>query len=302
MRILISGGTGLTGSYLVPYLQNLGHRVTVLTTRRSSNGDTASEFSFWNPKTSEIDTALFSRHDCVINLAGANVGERWTTKHRAAIMDSRVYGTSLLARCAAAESSMVKTFISLSATGIYAANGAPCNENGPLADDSDFLAGVCKQWEAASNGVADKMQKVTLRLGIVLSPRGGILGKLLPLFKTGLGASIGNGRQYISWIHPEDFCRIIQFVIERPHISGVINATAPRPVTMRDFAQTLAKTLRKPLWLPPVFGWQLRLIGGEGAMEALKSFHVTSEVLPENGFEFKFETASAALADLLPAE
>jgi len=300
MRILISGGTGLTGGYLVPFLQNLGHQVTVLSTRKSANSNSTTSFSFWNPKTGEIDPTLFSRHDCIINLAGANVGERWTSEHKAAIMDSRVEGTSLLAQHAVAESSTVKSFISLSATGIYAATGAPCTEDSPLANDEDFLAGVCKQWEAASAPVNGKMQKVTLRLGIVFSPRGGMLGKLLPLFKLGMGASIGNGRQFISWIHPEDFCRIIQFVIERPQISGVINAASPQPVTMRDFAVKLAKRVGKPLWLPPVCGWQLRLIGGEGALEALKSFQITSRVLSESGFDFKFETASEAFTDLLP--
>lgn len=300
LNILISGGTGLAGSYLLPFLTEKGHTITVLTTGKPRTSDNKNiTYSHWHPEKAILDQSLFETHNVVINMAGASVGERWTESHRKSILDSRVAGTALLADAINQKNSAVKLFVSFSATGIYPSNGLPATEESQLADESDFLASVCQSWEKASEITNPKVRKVILRLGIIFSPRGGMLGKLLPLFRWGLGASLGNGQQLISWIHPEDLCRIIEHILENREVSGIINATAPKPISMKKFSELLAKQLRRPLILPPVFAWQLKLIGGEGALEALKSFYVTSKTLEGAGFVFKYETAEEALKELI---
>jgi uncharacterized protein (TIGR01777 family) len=289
-RIAVTGSSGLIGSALVGYLKSEGHTVQRLIRRKPIAPDEVQ----WDPAAGTIDLAPLEGVDAVIHLAGAGVGDkRWTRKYKAQILNSRLYGTTTIA--SAVEKIKPSVFISSSAIGWYGETGnRSCVENDRAGDD--FLASVCKEWEAAAD-LAGDIRTVKLRTGLVLDPTGGALGRMMPLFKFGLGGKLGNGKQWWSWITLHDQIRAIAFLLEK-NVSGPVNLTAPNPVTNSEFTAALARALRRPA-LFPVPGFALKVALGGFSTEILGSKKVLPEKLIEAGFEFDFPHVGPALVELV---
>ena len=288
-RVSITGSTGLIGSALVGHLRSEGHTVQRLVRRKAAAPDEIS----WDPKNGTIDIAALEGVDAVIHLAGANVGDhRWTKKYRAEILNSRLLGTTTIAQ--AVSTVKPKVFISGSAIGYYGETGnRAVNESDRGGDD--FLAAVCREWEAAAD-LAGDTRTVKIRTGLVLEPTGGALGRMLPLFRFGLGGKIGSGRQWWSWITLHDEIRAICHLLESD-VSGPINLTSPNPVTNQEFTAALARALHRPA-LFPVPGIALKTVLGGFSTEILGSKKVLPTALTESGFTFDYPHLVNALEEL----
>jgi uncharacterized protein (TIGR01777 family) len=286
-RIAVSGASGLIGTALVGKLKSEGYTVQRLVRRPT----VSSEEIYWNPANSEIDIAALEGVDAVIHLAGAGVGDkRWTKKYKAEILNSRLLGTTTIANAVAQVKP--KVFISASAIGWYGETGNRAVIESDRGGD-DFLAAVCREWEAAAD-LAGDVRTVKLRTGLVLDPTGGALGRMLPLFRFGLGGKLGNGKQWWSWITLHDQLRAILFVLENENFSGAVNLTAPNPVTNQEFTSALARALRRPALFPaPAFALKLAL--GGFSTEILGSKKVLPAALQEAGFNFDFPHIGPAL-------
>ncbi|HYM55059.1 MAG TPA: TIGR01777 family oxidoreductase [Solirubrobacteraceae bacterium] len=265
-RVTVTGATGLIGPALVAALLDRGAQVTALTRdpprARAKLGDV--EAVRWEPLSEPAPVEALAGRDAVVHLAGEPVAQRWSEKARRAIRDSRVTGTrNVIAGLARAEP-RPRALISSSAIGYYGAHGEePLDEEAPAG--RDFLAQVCAAWEAEALKAAELgMRVVPVRTGVVLDARGGALAKMLPPFRLGLGGPVAGGRQYISWIHAEDLVGLMLAALEDDRWSGPINATAPEPVSNRDFSRALGAALGRPSLLP-VPGLALRLLYGEMA-------------------------------------
>ncbi|WP_163336564.1 TIGR01777 family oxidoreductase [Desulfopila sp. IMCC35008] len=283
MRTLISGCTGLVGSALIESLHSAGHDIRCL----KRNKD-ASLSTFWDTRDlfSEDDDSQPFNH--VIHLAGENVANgRWSTTRKKAILESRVEGTRQLVQYLATLKTPPETLLCASAVGFYGSRGDELlNEHSGLG--GGFLADVCKQWEKEAKKAKEFGTRVVhLRFGMVLSPKGGALHKMLPPFKAGLGGPIGKGTGYMSWISIRDITKIVEFLINTPSVNGPVNVVSPTPVTNREFTENLAKVLHRPARLPaPPF--MLRLLFGEMADEMLlSSTRAKPEKLLASGYEFK---------------
>ena len=303
MRLLLLGCSGFVGRELVPYLLELGHELTLvsrqsqpfahlvgerLSVLRLDPADPAS----WNHD--GLDVAL-RQAEGVINLAGEPIADkRWTPAHRALLLASRVGSTELLTAAMAACDTPPRVLINGSAVGYYGTSlDARFVESSP--GGSDFLAEICRAWEAAADQAPAGCRVVKLRIGIVLGPDGGALGKMLPVFRAGFGGPVGSGRQWMSWIHRHDLCRLIAAALEEPAYGGTYNAVAPVPTTMGAFAAALGKALGRPSLLP-VPGPILQLLLGDGAQVVLEGQQVIPERLQQQGFAYQYGELSAALA------
>ena len=297
MRILVTGSSGLVGSSLVAELIKARYDVVRLIRTREQVG---AQYVFWNPQTSEIDSASLEGIDAVVHLAGENiVRKRWTTSVKQHISNSRIKGTSLLCNVLSSLARPPQVLISASAIGYYGDRGDEILSEDSSAGDG-FLAQVCREWEAATQPAADKgIRVVTLRIGMVLSPKGGALARLLPLFRFGLGGKMGNGNQYTSWVSIDDLIGIIKFALRCSAISGPVNAVAPNPVTNLEFTRTLGRVLRRPAaWRVPALA--LRLAVGDMADEMLlASIRARPARLIEHGCEFVHPDLAQALRALL---
>ncbi|MGE5284708.1 MAG: TIGR01777 family oxidoreductase [Actinomycetota bacterium] len=298
MRIAVSGSTGLVGSEVVSSLYAAGHEVVRLVRHAPVPGEKAVR---WDPAKGEVDAAGLEGLDVVVHLAGENIGSgRWTAARKAAIRDSRVNGTRLLCDALAGLARPPKTLACASAVGYYGDRGEEVltEESTPGAG---FLPGVCREWEAASAAAARKgIRVVALRFGMVLSPKGGALARMLPLFRAGLGGVIGGGRQFVSWVALDDLPRIILHALHRVDLSGPVNAVAPRPVTNREFTEALGKALSRPTMFPvPAFA--LRLAVGREMADALllSSARVLPKRLLDTSFTFLSPELEPALRRLL---
>ena len=294
MRILVSGSSGLVGSALLPFLASEGHAVTRLVRSAPAQGE-----ADWNPAAGTIDAAALEGHDVVVHLAGANIGERWTPEHKARIKDSRVKGTRLLAEALGRLAQPPKVLVAASAIGYYGDRGdARLREDS--ASGSGFLAEVVREWEAATaTATAKGIRVVNLRTGVVLSPRGGALAKMLLPFKLGAGGVMGSGKQHWSWIAIDDLIAIIYFAATTEALKGPVNAVSPKPVTNLEFTKTLGRVLRRPTIIPmPAFAARLAL--GEMADELLlSSTRVDPAKLTAAGYAFRFPELEGALRHLL---
>ncbi len=295
MRILMSGASGLIGSALSSHLSADGHTVTRLVRRDAREGELT-----WDPAAGILDPAAFDGCDAVINLSGANIGDkRWTDQYKSELLSSRLQTTTLLATTMAGLDKKPSVFISGSAIGWYGDRGDErLDELSPAG--TDFLSNLCQQWEAATLPAEDAgIRTVHVRTGIVLSAQGGALKKQLPLFKLGLGGRFGNGHQWQSWISINDEVGAITHLLTTD-ICGAVNITAPNPVTNSEFTTTLAKVLHRPAVLPiPSFGPKM-LFGGEMVDALLLSGQrVSPTALQRSGYEFLHETLDVALRDLL---
>jgi uncharacterized protein (TIGR01777 family) len=295
MKIVISGASGLIGTQLVAKLSNSGHEVVRLVRRSPKSGEIQ-----WNPKSGTLDAAALEGTDAVIHLSGAGIGDkRWTSGYRKEILDSRTATTELLATTMASLSRKPSVFLSGSAIGIYGArNDEQLTE--VSTHGTGFLAEVCEQWEAAAKPAVDAgIRTVYLRTGIVLSPKGGALKKLLPLFKLGVGGKFGNGKQWQSWISIDDEIGAIEHLLTA-NVSGAVNLTAPNPVTNAEFTKVLASVLKRPAIVPvPTFAPKI-LLGGELADALLfTGQRVIPAALNASGYMFKHTTLESAFRSLL---
>ncbi len=298
-KILISGGTGLIGSRLTTMLQEKGYKVAYL----SRNPVTIPNIRvhYWDPALGKIEQEAIKDTAHIINLAGAGVADkRWTKKRKQVILDSRIESTALLREAIQNASQKPKSLISASAVGIYGFDtGDPLvtEETHPA---QDFLADVTQQWEESSREAETLgVRTAQLRIGIVLSPDGGALPQILKPIKLGLGAALGSGKQYMSWIHIDDLCRMFIWLMENENLIGPYNGVAPNPVTNKELTRAAAKTLKKPLFLPNVPGFAIRLVFGEMGNIVLGGNRVSSEKIQKSGFKFNFSELSPALEDLL---
>jgi hypothetical protein len=298
MRVAVSGSTGLVGSEVVAVLSAAGDEVVRLVRRVPAPGEKAVR---WDPVKGEIDAAGLEGLDAVVHLAGENVGAgRWTAARKAAIRDSRVNGTRLLCDALAGLARPPKTLVCASAVGYYGDRGEePLTEESP--PGTGFLAGVCREWEAASAPAARKgIRVVALRIGMVLSPKGGALARMLPPFRAGLGGVIGGGRQYVGWIALDDLPGIILHALQCGDLSGPVNAVAPRPVTSREFTEALGKALSRPTPLP-VPAFVLRIAVGREMADALllASARVIPKRLLDTGYAFRSPELETTLRRLV---
>jgi uncharacterized protein len=287
-RIAVTGASGFIGQALVPFLRTGGH--TVLTVGRGKGSDVR-----WVPAAGSIDAAALGSVDAVVHLAGATIAERWTAKRKRAIRESRVAGTRLIAEHCARMSPRPEVLVSSSAIGIYGSRGDELLDEASTHGD-DFLAGIGREWEAATAPARDAgIRVVHLRTGIVLNPAGGALAKMLLPFQLGVGGRLGDGRQWMSWVSREDLVGAIHFLLHRTAITGAVNAVGPEPVTNAEFTETLGRVLRRPTILP-VPAAALRLLFGEMAEgTVLASQRVRPTILERGGFPFRHRTLEEAL-------
>ncbi len=289
-RIAITGASGLIGSALVGHLKSEGHTVQRLVRRTPVSPEEIQ----WDPKTGYVDLDALRGVDAVIHLAGAGVGDkRWNKKYKAEILNSRLLGTTAIAH--AVNEVKPQVFISASAIGWYGESG----NRGVIESDKagdDFLAAVCREWEAAAD-LVEGVRTVKIRTGLVLDPTGGALGKMLPLFRFGLGGKMGNGKQWWSWITLHDLIRAITFMLEGA-IAGPVNLTAPNPVTNQEFTSALARAMHRPALFPaPAIALKIAL--GGFSSEILGSKKVIPQVLTEAGFEWDYPHITSALTALV---
>jgi len=289
-RIAVTGSSGLIGSALVGYLKSEGHTVQRLVRRATVAPDEVR----WDPKTGYVDIDALRGVDAVIHLAGVGVSDkRWSKRYKSEILNSRLLGTTAIANAVAKVKPEV--FISASAIGWYGDSG----NRAVVESDSvgnDFLAAVCREWEGAAD-LAGDVRTVKLRTGLVLDPTGGALGRMLPLFRFGLGGKLGSGKQWWSWITLHDVVRAIVFCLEKK-ISGPVNLTSPNPVTNQEFTSALARAMKRPALFPaPAIALKIAL--GGFASEVLGSKKVMPSALTEARFKWDYPHISTALQALV---
>lgn len=297
MHYLITGGTGLIGRKICHKLKTDGHTVTVLSREREKVkrccGPSVTAVSGFD----EVDSR--QHIDTVINLAGAPIADaRWTASRKQVLAQSRIKLTEDLVAWLAGRTQKPGQLVSGSAIGWYGNQGeTPLNELSDFKDD--YAHQLCEQWEcAALKAQALGINVCVIRTGLVLSPQAGFLGKLLLPFKLGLGGTVGNGKQYMSWIHLEDIANLFIFLSTHSELAGIFNGTAPQPVTNAEFTKTLARLLHRPA-LMTVPGWLLKLSLGELSGLLLGSQRVLPEKACAAGFKFQYTDLQSALADVL---
>lgn len=298
-KILITGGTGLIGTQLIKLLTQKGYTVAILTRDPEEYSGDALAYK-WDIANGYIDPEAFKNTNYIIHLAGAGVADkRWTPSRKEEIINSRVHSAQLLYNWLAENDHSVEGFISSSGVSYYKQNtGERLLEDAEAG--SDFLAEVTKVWEKGAEKIKSiGIRTVIFRIGVVLSNKGGALVELARPVKLGAAAPLGTGKQIMSWVHINDFCRMILFAIENPKLEGVFNAVAPHPVSNKDFTIEIAKTLNKVAFLPAVPSFALKMVLGERAAMVLDGANVSSEKLETLGFVFEFPKLPAALKDLL---
>ncbi|GAA3982598.1 TIGR01777 family oxidoreductase [Hymenobacter antarcticus] len=300
MKVLITGGTGLIGTRLAEMLIDSGYEVALLS-REPAKSNHFRSFR-WEPRTQMIDEAAVPYADFIVNLAGASVSDgKWTDERKRDIMTSRLGGLALLHRELAKPGHHVQAFISASAIGLYGDAGAKLvnEETPPAVPTHDFLADVSHQWELAAAPIAALgIRTVIPRIGIVLSTEGGALPQIARPVKLGAGAALGSGKQYMSWIHLDDLCRLFIAMLDDKSWNGTYNAVAPKPVTNQEFTETLAQVLHRPLLLPKVPAFGLKLAMGEMSDIVLASQNVSDQKVLAQGFEFEYPELRGALEAL----
>ena len=282
LKILITGASGLIGSALQKTLKQSGHEIFIM-----KRGYYPDENFYWEPEENVIHLNHIIPIDAVINLSGENLAnKKWTPDKKQLIHSSRIDTTKFLVKKLNEMSTKPSLFISASAVGFYGEHGdILMDESAPVGEG--FLAELCEDWESAAN--LPDARNIHLRFGIVLTPKGGMLKKLLLPFRLGLGAKLGDGSQYMSWVGLQDLCKIVEFVIDNEQLSGAINVVSPNPMTNAEFTRQLARLINRPAFLTlPKF--LLKWIYGEMADETLlTSTRVAPKVLLNAGFQF-FQT------------
>lgn len=296
MKILITGASGLIGKALVGALQQVGHQVVTLSTRKQTSSLTT---YYWNPEKGEIDTKALVDVDVIISLAGAKINQRWTAKNKKAILNSRVLGTKLLRKAIQNNTSHnISHFISASAVGLYPShiNELYHEDETKIADS--FTGTVVSAWEQEVAAFEHTVAHVSkIRIGLVLAKTGGALLPLAIPASFGFGAWFGSGKQWQSWIHIQDLVRLFVFTIDNP---GCYNGVSPEPVTQKSLVKAISKQYGMPQWLPGIPAVIINVFLGEMATILFDSIRASSTAAQTRGFSFQFSTLNQALADLLP--
>lgn len=300
MTVLITGATGLVGQELVNLLLQNGYTVHYLSTSKSKLVSQNNYKGFyWNPKTAEIDLNALTNVEVIIHLAGASVAKKWTAAYKEEIIESRVLSTRLLYQTLQKNTHQVKQIVSASAIGIYPDDLNYIYHEVDFQVDESFLGNVVQQWEDEVNQFEKLHIKVAkIRIGIVLAKNGGALQEMAKPIKMGVGAAFGSGFQYQSWIHIQDLAAIFQFIIHN-QLEGIYNGVAPYPVTNLELTKAIAKTLGKPLFLPNIPKFVMKIMLGEMHQILFSSQHVSCRKLLDLKFQFKFASLDKALHDLL---
>ena len=298
--ILITGGTGLIGRYLIKSLSKDSNTIYVLT-RSESRFENNVNFINWDPDSQRLDLSNIPAVDYIINLAGASIdGSRWTNSYKRKILESRLNSTSLLFKEIKKLKQKPSLYIGASATGIYKKNTKVAQVEKDH-KGSDFLSDVVTKWEKESNNFMKYgIRTVLLRIGLVLSKDGGVLKKLYPIFKLFLGVPIGSGRQIISWIHIKDLVGFIHKSISDNKISGAYNLTAPEVITNYKFTEELASVWKRPIF-PKIFkapSLIVKLLFGEQSSLVLNGLNVSSNKIESTSFKFSFTNIKSALKDI----
>jgi len=296
-KIVITGGTGLVGSYLSKMLSKNNHEVVHL----SRTPDSSAHYPTfeWNIGKKYIDPNALEGADYVIHLAGAGVADkRWTKERKKVIIDSRVESIKLLKSQIEKQQVKLKSFISASAIGYYGMDTGAAELTEDSQPGNDYLAHVVKLWEAEADTMAELTSVAKIRVGVVLAKEGGALKEIARPVKLFAGAPLGSGDQYMSWIHIYDLCAIFRHVLENK-LEGTYNATAPNPVTNEALTKSLAKALKKPLILPNVPAFVMKSMLGEMAQMVLGGNYVLSDKIQSTGFTYKFTQVDAAVKDIL---
>lgn len=297
MKVLITGGTGLIGRSICKRLLTLNHEPIILS--RNPNKDQEIKEFQWNPEKNEYDKNAFEDIDAIINLAGCSINaKRWTHTYKNEILQSRLNAIATLQKALVECKSKCKIFISTSAVGIYGSSYDKLftEESGAA---KDFLAKVCIKWEEAIRPIeAIGIATTIIRTGVVLSNKGGAFPIMAKPFRLGLGSPIGNGKQFMPWIHIGDLSSIFIYVLENS-LTGTFNGVAPNSITNREFSKKLSKKLKRPILLPNVPQLVLKLMLGESAILPLASSRVSSNKITDQGFEFMYNTIESCLDDIL---
>lgn len=294
MRILLTGSSGFIGKALFSFLQENGHEVFRLT-RGKKNGLDPHSF-FWNPEKGEIDPQAVETMDAVINLAGENIfAGRWTKKRKKELLQSRIQATSALVSAVQAAKTPPCVWIQASAVGFYGDSTEILDES--ASKGRGFLADVCQDWESSLKPLS--IRTVILRFGVVLDPSGGMLQKVIPLFKSGLGARLGSGKQWMSWIALKDLLSMFLWALNHKEMDGIYNASSPNPVTNREFTKTLAASLHRRAFLT-LPAWLLRCFFGRQKADELLLFssRIEPKKLTKLGFSFAYPSLEQALTKI----
>ncbi len=299
MNILITGGTGMIGHRLTELLLAKGHKVSYLSRKKEKMPKV--EVFQWDIQKGYIEEGALEAADYVVHLAGAGIADkRWTDERKKEIIDSRIQPIELINSYLQKNNIQLKGFISASAIGIYGGDTGDVrlDENSELGND--FLAECTKLWEIHAKKVTNTARIVSIRIGIVLSEKGGALPKLVQPIRLGFGAALGSGKQFMSWIHVDDLCEIFVKALEDDTMQGPYNAVAPNPVTNQEMTSVAAQVLKKPLWLPNVPIFALKLVFGEmGIVVTGGNFVLNKRLSKETDFQYKFINIKEALNDLL---
>jgi hypothetical protein len=297
-EVVIAGGTGFIGSHLTKLFLEKRYAVNVLSRHAKESSTPNLKYYGWQPE-NFVPQDIIDRATYVLNLAGANVGsKRWDKAYKKEILDSRVESTRTLVQAINKSNGRVEAFFCANAIGYYGPDKDHLlTETDP--PGNDFMAEVCVDWQNAAELLDQhKARLLIYRFGIILSPEEGAMKQMMQPVKFFAGAPLGSGRQVVPWIHINDLCQMIIWGLEN-NKSGIYNATAPHPVTNKELTKLLAKELHKPLILPPVPGFMLKLILGEFAESVLASFPVSSQKTIREGYQFRFAEADKAIADLI---
>lgn len=297
--ILITGGTGLIGQELTGMLLRKGYKVSILTRHPKTQNENVKYF-IWNVPNKVIDPGAFKDVCTIIHLSGANIGnKRWTNKRQGEIYNSRINSTRLLLSYIKRENIKIEHFISASAIGYYGTYTSDLIHSEESSHGNDVLAKTCIEWEREVLKFQEMGILTTiLRTGIVLSLNGGVLNKMITPAKFGLNAPLGNGMQYMPWIHITDLCSMYLYLIEY-HESGIFNAVSSEHCTNLEFSKSLSKVLQKPFFLPHIPSFLLKLMLGKMSAITLQGSRVSNDKIKKAGFNFKLDNLNSALEDLL---
>ncbi len=296
MNVLISGGSGLVGLELSKMLRAKGHRVSILSRKKTNDVN----YKFWDIENGVLAEDALIGIDTIVHLAGEGIADgAWTDERKVKIVESRVNSTRLLLDALKKGNHQVKAFISASATGYYSNRGDELMYEDAM-PAKDFLGTTCVLWEQEVNKIESLgIRTVKLRIGIVLTTKGGALKKMIVPFKFGLGSALGDGKQWMSWIHLKDLCSMFIYAIENNQLKGAYNAVAPQAATNYEFSKALSKIMKRPFWAPNVPSFILKIIFGEMSAVVLGSTKASADKIEKEGFKFEFAKLNEALIDLL---
>ena len=300
MKILITGATGLIGNELTNLLLQNNHTVHYLTTSPQKIQNKANYHGFfWNPQEGKIDETCLDGVDTIVHLAGASISKRWTNSYKQELIESRVLSANLLFNLLRKAPHQVKHYISASGTAIYPDSYSKTyDESSPEKDDT-FLGHVVQKWEESADQFNLLNLKVSkLRTGVVFSHKGGALLEMIKPIKMYVGSGFGSGKQMQSWIHLHDIANLYYFVIQN-QTTGIINAVAPVSITNQDLTKEIAKQLKRPLFLPNVPQFVMKLVLGEMHILLFNNKNILPKKALAEGFKFKYETAQQALQDCI---